>query len=67
MQELQIPNGYFQLWKMHLNALQLVFEMAKLIRAEHFGVLDYSGQSALARAYKAYAGLTLMQRRLQLK
>ena len=43
MQELQIPNGYFQLWKMHLNALQLVFEMAKHIRAEHFGVLDYSG------------------------
>lgn len=60
MQELQIPNGYFQLWKMHLNTLQLVFEMAKLIRAEHFGVLGYSGQSALARAYKAYAGLTLM-------
>ena len=67
MQELQIPNGYFQLWKMHLNALQLVFEMAKHIRAEHFGVLGYSDQSALARAYKAYAGLTLMQRRKQLK
>lgn len=67
MQELQIPNGYFQLWKIHLNALQLVFEMAKHIRAEHFGVLGYSDQSALARAYKAYAGLTLMQRRRQLK
>lgn len=103
MQELQIPNGYFQLWKMHLNALQLeeadlrflaphqaqlrralslpidsqspcsffaavmaltrqhldcpqlVFEMAKHIRAEHFGVLGYmairSGSVAEALQY----------------
>ena len=89
MQELQIPNGYFQLWQMflsdrgldglqldflqdyhaqlghvlnlpidthspytffleviqrtqqHLNCPQLVFEMARYIRPEHFGVLGY--------------------------
>lgn len=89
MQELQIPNGYFQLWRMHMAELkmddahlhflapyqqqlnhvlslpidsqsphsffsavmeltrqhldcpQLIFEMAKFIRAEHFGVLGY--------------------------
>lgn len=89
MLELQIPNGYFQLWKMylseqkldeeslnfllpyqrelhrvltlpidsqspyhffeavieqtrqHLDCPQLILEMAKFIRAEHFGVLGY--------------------------
>lgn len=89
MQELQIPNGYFQLWNMYLteqqqdwrelaflmpyqaqlqhvlslpidsqspysffsavmqscrqnlDCPQLIFEMAKFIRAEHFGVLGY--------------------------
>lgn len=89
MQELQIPNGYFQLWQMflsdrgldglqldflqddraqlrhvlnlpidtqspytffleviqrtqqHLNCPQLIFEMARYIRPEHFGVLGY--------------------------
>ena len=89
MAEIQIPNGYFQLWNMvllerelnytqlewiapyaaqiqhvlslpidsqspnssfnsimqltqqHLDCPQLVFEMAKFIRAEHFGVLGY--------------------------
>lgn len=56
----QSPCSFFAavmaLTRQHLDCPQLVFEMAKLIRAEHFGVLGYSGQSALARAYKAMPG-----------